>query len=82
MGVIFGLLIFGTVSLNGCTVKLPPNGADGRPCYLGIVTEATLSITRQLASDAKVGDLLISRQCDDSQTEEILNDVRRMSHEK
>ena len=81
VGISLGLII-GVGSLSACTVRLPPNAADGRPCYLGIVTEASVAAVRQWASDAKVGDLLIARSCDDSQTEETLNDVRRMTHEK
>lgn len=76
------LLLIGVIgSFVACTTKLPPSEDDGRGCYLGVVTQEHLTTIRAWASDAKNGDLLISRQCDDRNTEQLLNDIRRMTHE-
>lgn len=75
------LLIGGAVNLSGCGGRLPPKGEDDRACYLGIVTPETLATVQAWVPVAKSGDLLVSRACDDSQTEQTLNEIRRMTHE-
>jgi hypothetical protein len=76
------LLIGGIASLLGCTGRLPPKGDDDRACYLGVVTPETLATVQAWVPLAKPGDLLVSRACDDSQTEQTLNEIRRMTREQ
>lgn len=76
-------LIAGLVSFSGCTAPLLPSAADdGRNCYLGVVSAKDLPMIRVWAPKAEPGDLLVSQSCDEMQTEELLNDIRRMTHEK
>lgn len=49
---------------------------------MGVVPAADLSAVRQWAPQAQAGDLLISRACDEATTERLLNDIRRMTHER
>ena len=76
------LLIVGIANFSGCSGRLPPKGEDDRACYLGIVTPETLATVQAWVPLAKSGDLLVSRACDDSQTEQTLNEIRRMTREK
>jgi len=76
-------LIAGLVSFSGCTAPLLPSGDDGgRNCYLGMVSAKDVPTIRLWAPKAEPGDLLVSQSCDEMQTEELLNDIRRMTHEK
>ena len=76
------LLIAVIGSCAACTRKLRPSEDDGRGCYLGVVAQEHLGTVRLWAPDAKHGDLLLSRHCDDRNTEQLLNDMRRMTHER
>ena len=78
----FTLLIGGIVSFNGCTTKLPPSVDDDRGCYIAVVTPDLLRVVQVWEPNAHVGDLLISRACDENMTNMILNSAQRMSHEE
>lgn len=76
------MLLIGLIAnSSACTKRLQPNADDGRGCYLFVVQPETLAAVQVLVPAAKNGDLLISRACDDANTELILNDIRRMTHE-
>ena len=69
------------MSLNACTTPLPPSAVDARGCYIAVVTEDLLRVVQVWEPKAQVGDLLISRACDEEATNTILNSARRMTHE-
>lgn len=74
-------LIAGSASLLGCGTKLPPAAPDDtRGCYVAVVTEDLLRVVQVWEPKAQVGDVLISRACDDANTEELLNTARHLSH--
>ena len=75
-------LIGGMVSLLGCATPLPPKEDNTRSCYIGLVKQEDLLYVQTWAKQAQVGDLLVSRSCDNQNTEQKLNDIRRLSHER
>lgn len=70
------LLIGGTLSFAACATKLPPKALDGRECVQGVVGPLSLEAVRLWAPQARVGDRLITADCDRQQGEDTLNDVR------
>ena len=79
---IWTLLIIGSVSLLGCRQPLQRSEDDTRSCYIGVVTEKDLLYVQTWSRNAHVGDLLVSRTCDDKKTEDKLNDIRRLANER
>jgi hypothetical protein len=69
------------VSFSACTTKLPPSAGDGRGCYIAVVTEDLLRVAQVWAPEAQVGDLLVSRACDEDMTNLVLNSAQRMTHD-
>ncbi len=67
-------------SFGGCATKPGPKPADGRPCYLAILTDEQAAwLLLHYSIQARAGDLLIPRACEDQTLEDIDNDVRRLT---
>jgi len=72
------VLIGGSLSLIGCHGKpLPPATDYSRGCYLGMVPPSQLEQVQTWAPAARVGDMLLSPECDAEETESQLNEIRR-----
>lgn len=61
-------------------MKPGPKPPDGRPCYLAILTDEQASwLFLHYSIQARAGDLLITRVCEDQTLDDIDNEVRRLT---
>jgi len=63
--------------LTACSTPIPLGHDSERPCYLAVVTPENVATVILWAPNAKPGDLLITRACDEEKTELLMNSVRR-----
>lgn len=72
---LLGLLF--SLALSACAPKPMLVDTLGRTCYLGIVGVQDIDTVKVWAPKVLPGDVLIARECDEMNTEVILNEIRR-----